>query len=172
MVVDSLAKEFARGKWHRDCHALVCNAMLEEIGILLVKPLTFMNRSGEALQSLVEKHRLSIADITLVLDDFNLPFGRIRIRTRGSAGGHNGLESVIRSLGTNEFVRVRLGIGDESMPEDKTDFVLEDFRQAQGKELKEMIVRAGDAVKTILSEGVSKAMSVYNASSGNKEMIL
>ena len=162
MVVDRLAGEFAKGTWHRECLSLVRGVRFGETSVLLVKPLTFVNRSGEALQRLIEKYGLGAADVILVLDDFNLPFGRLRIRKTGSAGGHNGLESVIRMLGTEEVIRVRLGIGEESMPADKAGFVLEDFRPERSSDLGEMIARAGDAVKMIVSDGVAKAMSLFN----------
>jgi len=102
-------------------------------------------------------------DLLLISDDFNLPFGRIRIRARGSAAGHNGLESIFQSLGTEEVARLRLGVGEEEMPEDKARFVLADFPPDRKRDLEEMVIKAGDAVNFILSEGVSKAMSVYNA---------
>ncbi len=162
MVVDRLAAEFAAGAWQRQCQSLVCRFRFGDASVVLAKPLTFMNRSGEALGCLIGEYRLAAEDVILILDDFNLPFGRLRIRMRGSAGGHNGLESVIRALGTQEVIRVRLGIGEESMPDDKAGFVLEDFRPEQNNELKEMITRAGDAVKTILSGGVAEAMSLFN----------
>ncbi len=162
MVVDRLAGEFSRDPWRRECLSLVCDARFEGMGALLVKPLTFMNRSGEALGRLIEKYRLGAEEVILVLDDFNLPFGRIRIRKTGSAGGHNGLESVIRTLGTEEVIRVRLGIGEENMPADKAGFVLEDFQPERSSELREMIIRAGGAVRTIIGDGVSRAMSLFN----------
>jgi PTH1 family peptidyl-tRNA hydrolase len=122
-----------------------------------------MNLSGRAVQSLLSEYGLIPADLVLALDDFILPLGKIRIRERGSAGGHNGLESVTRALETEEFVRVRLGIGEEKMPEDKADFVLSEFAAASEPEVKEMISKARDAVKTVLGQGLSRAMSIFNA---------
>ncbi len=163
MVIDALASEFAKESWHKQCLSLVCRAELGGSRVLLAKPQTFMNRSGEAVLRLIERHKPALADILLVVDDFNLSFGRIRIRKSGSAGGHNGLESVFQTLQTLNFIRVRLGIGEQDMPGDKAGFVLEEFPPERGEELKDMITRASDAVVMILSGGVSKAMSVFNA---------
>jgi PTH1 family peptidyl-tRNA hydrolase len=130
--------------------------------VLLAKPLTFMNLSGRAVELLLAEYRLGLSELIVVLDDFNLPLGKIRVRERGSAGGHNGMESVLHALESDEFVRVRLGIGDENIPEDKAQFVLSDFPQALEGEVNEMILRARDAVKIILVDGASHAMSVFN----------
>ncbi len=102
-------------------------------------------------------------DLLVVADDLNLPFGRIRIRERGSAGGHHGLESILDVLNTDEIMRVRMGIGEEQMPEDKADFVLSDFPQQKQAELDDMILKAGNAMKSILNDGVSKTMAIFNA---------
>ena len=98
-----------------------------------------------------------------MLDDVHLPFGRIRVRARGSAGGHHGLESVMAALATEDVPRVRLGIGEENMPAEKADFVLADFPGPSAPELNEMIASAVAAVGTILNSGVERAMSVFNA---------
>jgi PTH1 family peptidyl-tRNA hydrolase len=102
-------------------------------------------------------------DLLLVLDDLNLPFGRIRIRERGSSGGHHGLESILTVLDTDEIARVRVGIGEDGMSEDKADFVLSDFPPEKQAELNSAISRAGDAVKSVLSNGVTKTMALFNA---------
>jgi PTH1 family peptidyl-tRNA hydrolase len=163
MVVDALAGALPAGTWSRQCRSLIRLTRVGDTDVLLIKPQTLMNRSGEAIRLLLEQQERRLEDVLLVVDDFELPFGRIRIRKKGSAGGHNGLESVIRTLGTAEFMRVRLGIGEESMPSDKADFVLEDFPPARYADLKHMILRAADAVKMILTDGVSRAMAVFNA---------
>jgi PTH1 family peptidyl-tRNA hydrolase len=112
---------------------------------------------------MLQKYPVGIEGLIVALDDLNLPFGRIRIRQRGSAGGHRGLESILGALGSEEVIRVRLGIGEEGLPDDVSEFVLADFPQAREVELREMILRAGDALKTILAQGAAKAMSVFNA---------
>ena len=163
MVVEVLAESLGSKGWKKIGRSLVCWSECGGSDVLLAKPLTFMNRSGEAVHQLLAMHELSPADLLVVLDDFNLPFGRLRIRTKGSAGGHNGLESVIQVLETSDFLRLRLGIGEEGMPEDKAEFVLEEFPKARGAALREVIAVSAEAVKTILKEGVSRAMSAFNA---------
>jgi len=130
--------------------------------VVLAKPLTFMNLSGQAVDLLLERYPVGIEGIIVALDDLNLPFGRIRIRERGSAGGHRGLESVLRAVGTEELIRVRLGIGEEAWASDVSDFVLSEFPTNRELELTQMLLRARGALKSILAEGVPKAMSVFN----------
>ena len=163
MVVDALAHEAGIEGWSSSCRSLVSRAMIAGRETLLAKPLTYMNLSGQALSLLLSENGLPLQDTLLIVDDFNLPFGRIRLRTSGSAGGHHGLESVIRAVESEEFLRVRLGIGEEDAPLDKAQFVLSDFPPERGAELSDMIRRAADAVKMILSDGVGRAMSVINA---------
>jgi len=131
--------------------------------VLLAKPSTFMNHSGKAVRILLSALQRDTQDLLLILDDLNLPLGRIRIRPKGSAGGHNGLESILSTMLTEDITRLRMGIGEESMPENKSDFVLSDFPPEKQTELNEMIVKAGNAVKSILSSGVAKTMALYNA---------
>ena len=163
LAVDALAREASSGSWEAECQALVCRCMIAGQPVVLAKPLTFMNLSGQAVDLLLERYPVGIEGIIVALDDLNLPFGRIRIRERGSAGGHRGLESVLRAVGTEELVRVRLGIGEEAWAGDVSDFVLSEFPANRELELTEMVLRARDALKSILAEGVAKAMSVFNA---------
>jgi len=162
MVLEALARE-ASGSWSPYLLSRTCRVEIGGRQVLLAKPLTFMNHSGKAVHVLLSALRRTAHDLLLVTDDLNLPFGRIRVRERGTAGGHHGLDSVLTILNTEEIVRVRMGIGEEHMPEDKADFVLSDFPQAQQAELDTMITRAGNAVKSILSDGVAKTMAIFNA---------
>ncbi len=162
MVLDALARE-ASGAWSVWMLSRVCQAEISDCQVLLAEPLTYMNHSGNAVHILLTALRRNPADLLLVVDDMNLPFGRIRIRERGSAGGHHGLESILTILNTEEIVRVRIGIGEEQMPKDKTNFVLSDFPPEKQSELNTMISRAGNAVKSILSDGVAKTMAIFNA---------
>jgi PTH1 family peptidyl-tRNA hydrolase len=163
MVVEDLARRAGAGIWITEGPARVCQAEIEGQPAILAEPLTFMNASGPAVLFLLATYEVIPQDLLLISDDFNLPFGRIRIRERGTAGGHNGLESIFQSLGTEEISRLRLGVGEEDMPEDKAQFVLADFPPDRKRDLEGMVIKAGDAVKFILREGVSRAMSVYNA---------
>ena len=162
MVLDAIARE-ASGKWSIDPLSKTCRVDVDGRPVLLAEPLTFMNRSGIAVQDLLSTLQLEPRDLLLIVDDLNLPFGRIRIRERGSAGGHHGLESVLTVLRTEEIVRVRMGIGEELMPEDKAEFVLSDFPPQKQAELDGMILKAGSAIKSILNDGVSKTMAIFNA---------
>ncbi|WP_448516588.1 aminoacyl-tRNA hydrolase [Pseudothermotoga sp.] len=140
------------------------NYELLECGeVRLVRPLTYMNVSGLAVGTLVAKYGVLVDDIIVVYDDVDLPLGRIRIRRKGSAGGHNGLKSIIENLKTDRFVRIRIGIGPKPEGVDLAQFVLSDFSVQELSVLDKVLDVAVQAVQTILSEGVQKAMSLYNS---------
>jgi PTH1 family peptidyl-tRNA hydrolase len=138
--------------------------MIEGQRTKLVKPQTFMNLSGESLGCLIAKDEPANASKSLIVisDDLALPFGAIRLRARGSAGGHNGLKSIIAALGTNEFIRLRIGIQPEHPVSDARKFVLDEFASAERRALKEILERGADAVRSVLVDGIAKAMSLYN----------
>jgi PTH1 family peptidyl-tRNA hydrolase len=163
MVADELARGADAGPWTVRSRSMVCEAAVEGHGVVLAKPLTYMNLSGHAVRLLLAECGSPPEALVMVLDDLNLPFSRVRVRSRGSAGGHRGLESVIAALESDAIVRVRLGIGEEEIPADKAGFVLSEFAPARERELNGMISRAAEAVRVIVSEGVEKAMSVFNA---------
>ena len=162
MVLEALARETS-GQWSIRMLSRSCRIALNGCRVLLAEPLTYMNQSGKAVHLLLSAHRQGPQNLLVVVDDLNLPLGRIRIRERGSAGGHHGLESILTTLNTEEIVRIRMGIGEEQMPENKADFVLTDFPPGKQAELDDMIIRAGNAVKSILSDGVAKTMAIFNA---------
>ena len=162
MVVEALARE-GSGTWAADLLAGTCRIRIGDARVLLVEPLTFMNNSGIAVQSIVAETQLNPRDLLVIFDDLNLPFGRIRIREQGSAGVHHGLESIIELLQTDEILRMRMGIGEDLIPAEKSDFVLSDIPPEKQTDLNAMIIKAGDAVKSILSNGVSKTMAIFNA---------
>jgi len=165
MLIDKLASEAGIECKRRECQALVGRGELEGETVKLVKPQTFMNLSGSAVSCLVVKHKLPEPGRHLIVisDDLALPFGRIRIRERGSAGGHNGLKSIIASLGTNEFIRLRLGIQPEHPLADTKGFVLNSFPRSSRAAVEQMIERGVAALRCILRDGVLKAMSEYNS---------
>lgn len=134
--------------------------------VLLAKPLTFMNRSGDAVASLARYYGIAPADVLVVVDEVALPFARMRARARGSAGGHNGLRSVIERLGTQEFPRVRLGVGRGDGRRDLADHVLSTFEADERAGLESFIARAADAAELFAAEGIQKVMNAYNADSG------
>jgi PTH1 family peptidyl-tRNA hydrolase len=162
MVVEALAREASSTNWTACVLSRTCRAVVSGRMVLLVEPVTYMNRSGKAVQELLSAIGRNPQDLVLIFDDLHLPFGRIRVRERGSSGGHHGLESIMTVLNTEEILRIRIGIGEEKMPAEKAEFVLSDFPPESQVELDAMISRAGNAVKSILSEGVSKTMALFN----------
>ena|SRR5271163_2627020 len=130
--------------------------------VILAKPQTMMNLSGAAVRMLLERCECDPAQMIVISDDVALPWGMLRIRERGSAGGHNGLKSVIGATGTNEFVRVRLGVGPEKVWGDLADYVLCTMSRAEREIAAQEVAEASAAVETILAEGVSKAMTQFN----------
>lgn len=162
MVLDALARETAAA-WSTECQSRVSITRISGRGVLLAKPLTFMNMSGQAFRLLMSEYRLDPTAAVVIYDDLNLPLGKIRIRESGSAGGHRGLESILRVLDSDRIIRLRLGIGEEIIPEDRAGFVLSDFPAQREPEVKEMIARGVRAAESIVTEGTSRAMSVFNA---------
>ena len=164
MLIDKLANDVSTEVNKRECRALVGRAEIAGVAVKLVKPQTYMNLSGEAVRCLVVRHKLeSLAENLIVIsDDLALPFGRIRIRERGSAGGHNGLKSIIGCLETNEFIRLRIGIQPDHPVSDAKRFVLDVMPKAARVEVEKILERSAEALKTILRDGVRKAMAEFN----------
>jgi PTH1 family peptidyl-tRNA hydrolase len=130
--------------------------------VILAVPLVFMNLSGVAVAALVKKHRVSSGDLLVVLDDLDLELGRIKIKSDGSAGGHNGIKSIISSLRREDFCRLRLGIGRPKQGSDISGYVLSDFLKKDIKTIESLKENASQAMELWLKEGVSKTMNVFN----------
>lgn len=130
--------------------------------VMVAKPLTFMNNSGDVVAALARYYDVAVNDLLVVVDEVALPFGRLRARARGSAGGHNGLKSVIARLGTTDFPRLRLGVGRGDARRDLADHVLSKFEADEQSALGEFIARAADAAEMFAAEGIGKVMNVYN----------
>ena len=162
MVLETLARE-AGLEWSTCRLSSVCRMEIGGGQVLLAKSRTYMNHSGKAVQDLLSALQQSHEDLLLILDDLNLPFGQIRVRERGTAGGHRGLESILAAFSSEAVARVRVGIGEQNMPEDRSAFVLSDFPTDKQAELDAMIHKAGNAVKSILHDGISKTMAIFNA---------
>jgi peptidyl-tRNA hydrolase, PTH1 family len=131
-------------------------------GTLLAKPMTFMNLSGHAVGGLLRYFRLEVPDLLVITDDVNLPLGRLRARMRGSEGGHNGLRSIIEQLGTNEFARLRIGVGRGDTRRDLADHVLARFETEEQPEIERAIARAADAGEMFSTDGISNVMNRFN----------
>jgi PTH1 family peptidyl-tRNA hydrolase len=130
--------------------------------LLLAKPLTYMNRSGDAVAALTRYYDIATQDLLVVYDDIDLPFGRLRARARGSAGTHNGMRSVVSRLGSTEFPRLRLGMGRGDSRRDLADHVLAGFERDERDALDSFIARAADAAEMFAVEGIDKVMNAYN----------
>jgi PTH1 family peptidyl-tRNA hydrolase len=130
--------------------------------LLLAKPLTFMNRSGEVVAALARYYDVATADLLVVLDDVDLPFGRLRARQRGSAGTHNGLRSIVDRLGTTDFPRLRLGVGRGDARRDLADHVLSKFERDEIAALESFIARAADAAEMFAANDILKVMNTFN----------
>lgn len=164
MLIDEVAREAGISVNKRECQALTGRAEIAGSLVKLVKPQTFMNLSGESVCCLIARHKLqtSAENLIVISDDLALPFGKIRIRERGSAGGHNGLKSIIGCLGTNEFVRLRIGIQPDHPISDSKRFVLDVLPKAARVQVEEVLERGAEALTAILRDGVLKAMTRYN----------
>ena len=160
MVVDQFAAQFG-STWERSAK---WDALTAKCGdVLLVKPLSFMNRSGNPLFAIAQFYKIAAEEILVVLDDFALPLGRLRIRLEGGTGGHNGLESIIVQFGSDQIPRLRIGIG--SAPEQgATDYVLGRFFDEEKPLVRSTIDRAVEAVKCAIDNGVLSAMNLFNQS--------
>ena len=161
-VVDELAHRTGARVERPEAKSLLGRALISGEEIWLAKPQTYMNASGMAVRELLERLEAGAAELIVVSDDVALPWGSLRIRERGSAGGHNGLKSVIGALGTDEFVRVRLGIAPEHPVGDLAAYVLHPMRKADRDAASAMVEAAGDAVEMIVAGGVGNAMSRFN----------
>jgi PTH1 family peptidyl-tRNA hydrolase len=163
LAVDRLAQQCGVEVRNRQCRALTARAVIGSEAVLLAKPETFMNLSGLSVCELIAKNELQPQnDLIVIYDELDLPLGMIRIRQRGSSAGHNGMESVIGALGTQEFLRIRLGIAPDRKISDGVQYVLAPFRKKQLLIVDEVLDAAADAVNVILKEGPAAAMNRFN----------
>ncbi len=143
--------------------ALTNTAVIGGQSALVMKPVTYMNLSGEAVAEAARFYKLPPDHVLIISDDVDLPVGRLRLRKGGSAGGHNGLKSVIQHLGTDQFPRLRLGVGAKPRPDyDMVDWVLSRFQGEDKQRVDEAVLRAADAVECLLRDGIEKAMNRFN----------
>jgi PTH1 family peptidyl-tRNA hydrolase len=166
LVVDRLAESNAIRVNRKENMSLVGLGTVAGKAVALAQPQTFMNVSGPAVRGLLERYQLTPHQLVVVYDELALPWGALRIRTSGSSGGHNGIKSLLSSLGTDQFIRVRIGIDPGPHRGDAAEYVLAPFRRAQMQEVEAMVDRAAAAVETILAEGAERAMAKYNRRAG------
>ncbi|MDQ3043277.1 MAG: aminoacyl-tRNA hydrolase [Acidobacteriota bacterium] len=162
MLIDRLAREFQTQIKREECRSLIGRAEIENQKAELVKPQTFMNLSGEAISCFLKKENRSAKKLIVVSDDLALPLGTIRLRAKGSAGGHNGLKSIIQCLRTEEFIRLRIGIQPEHPLRDTKDFVLENFSKTDYETVEKVLEQSAKAIRAVLSDGIEKAMAEFN----------
>ena len=170
LAIDCIANECGVEVRNRQCRSLTARAKIGSEEVLLAKPETYMNLSGLAVRELAAEYEIRPeADLIVIYDELDLPLGTIRVRQRGSSAGHNGMESIIGALGTQEFLRVRLGIAPKRKVSDGVKYVLTPFRKAQLKVVDEALESAVEAVKVILKDGPAAAMNRFNRKAGSEE---
>lgn len=162
MVVDELATRLNVRLRQRRCKSRLAIVDFNGISLLLAKPMTFMNLSGDAVKCIVHQFSLEAQRLLIILDDANLPLGRIRIRAGGSHGGHRGLKSVIEALGSEDVPRLRIGIGAPPHGVDMVTFVLSPFEPHELNIIREALTKAADAAIACVTDGIEKAMSKFN----------
>jgi len=162
LTIDRLAERYGINVNRKDSRSLTGVGEIEGHPVMLAKPQTFMNLSGTSIAPLMEKHSIEPSQFVTIYDELDLPWQALRIKPKGSAAGHNGMKSLIGSLGTSDLVRVRLGIHPGHPIKDGAGFVLAPFKRSQMKELEELVDYGADAVRSIIAEGVVMAMTKYN----------
>lgn len=162
MLMDHIAVRLDARGMKLQSKAIVISALYEERKIILAKPQTYMNLSGQSVQGLLHFYKIPFENLLVAHDDLDLPFGAIRIRPTGGPGGQRGMASTIENLGTKDFPRLRLGIGRPPGRMDAKDYVLQDFSKDDMKLLPEVLSRGADAALTFVTHGLNKAMNQFN----------
>jgi len=164
-IVDSLAQDIEiEFKKVKSYYSLISRGMINNHKVILIKPQTFMNLSGRAVSKIVSYYKISLRDLLIVYDDLNLELGQIRIRKKGSAGGHKGIESIMQYLHSEDIPRLRIGIGNPSVNFnfDCVSYVLSNFNDDEEDRIKETIKLSTKAIKTVIEDGFEKSMRKYN----------
>jgi len=163
LTVDRLADRAKVSIGNRHCRAVNGRARIGSEDVLLAKPETFMNLSGLSVAELVQKYEVNVAtDLVVIHDELDLPFGTVRLKQRGGTAGHNGLESLLGALGTDEFARVRMGIAPDHPVRDAARYVLAEFKKSQYEAVDLLLDTAADAVTAIITDGAQAAMNRFN----------
>lgn len=169
-VIDKLADKHGIRVLENKFKGLIGKGMICGEKVILVKPLTYMNLSGECIGEIVNYFKIDeTSELVVIADDISLDVGFIRMRKKGSAGGHNGLKSIIAHLGHEDFIRMKMGVGDKPAGYDLADYVLGHFTKEESKVLDESINNATLAIETIISEDIDKAMNLYNTKKVSKK---
>jgi len=164
MVADALVERWrVSDQWREKLEALQIKTAVGDEPVIILKPLTFMNLSGQAVTALAGFYKIEPADVFIVTDDVALPLGKLRARREGGAGGHNGLKSIIQHLGTRAFPRMRVGVGRGANGRDLSDHVLGRFEAAERDTVSAAVLRAADATEVFISDGIERVMNAFNA---------
>jgi peptidyl-tRNA hydrolase, PTH1 family len=163
LAIDRIANDLKVEVRNRQCRALTARVTIAGESVVLAKPETYMNLSGLSVRELVAEHQVDVQrELIVIYDEIDLPLGMIRIRQRGSSAGHNGMESILGALDTDEFLRIRLGVAPERKVADGVQYLLSPFRRAQEKVVDEVLDQAAQAVEVLLKEGPAAAMNRFN----------
>jgi peptidyl-tRNA hydrolase, PTH1 family len=167
LAVDRIAERYGIRVSNRNCKALTGRGRIGDVEVVLAKPETYMNLSGNSVRELAREYEVDPQrDLIVIYDDLDLPYGSIRVRERGGAGGHNGVQSIIGALGTQEFLRIRIGIAPDFKLSDGASYVLSQLKKSQLPVVDQALDDAAEAVKIILSEGPAPAMNRFNGKGG------
>jgi len=161
-VIDELARKHGLTALKSKFNSFIGEVNIQQQKIILAQPQTFMNSSGPAVRGMMEWYKLLPRHLILIYDDVDLELGQLRLRDRGNAGGHHGVESVIESVGATEFIRIRIGIGRESMSGDVSDYVLQKIPSSQRESLDQAVIAAAEAIEAVIADGPVAAMNKFN----------
>lgn len=166
MAIDALAEQYNIGLTECKFKSLVGKGMINGNKVILVKPLTYMNLSGEAIKAVIEYYKVDAeSELIVIYDDVSLDVGQLRIRKKGSAGGHNGIKNIIANLGHDAFLRIKIGVGEKPKGYDLADYVLGHFSKEERAVMDESLVKVDGAVNLMLADKVDEAMNQYNKKS-------
>ncbi len=168
-VIDALARRWSVDQWREQHQALVAKVREGDEAVLVAKPMTFMNLSGDAVAGLAGFYKVAVPDVLVVLDEVALPLGRLRAGRGGSHGGHNGLKSVIARLGTSDVPRLRIGVGRGDGRRELADHVLGTFAAEERDEVEAAVLRAAEASVMFVTDGIERVMNVFNAANDKQD---
>lgn len=161
-AIDQLSQQYSIPLNQKKHKAIYGSGYIEGLKVILAQPQTYMNLSGESVRELVDFYKIEPEDVIVIFDDISLPVGQLRLRKKGSAGGHNGIKNIIAHLGSQDFPRIKIGVGEKPAGWDLKDHVLGAFSKEDEPLVKESIENAADACKIMLTDGIESAMNIYN----------
>lgn len=168
LAADLFSQSYKVNAWTEEHKAHVCKFKLDDTQVLIAKPMTFMNKSGESVQGLMHFYKISTENILVVQDDIDQPFGSVRFHKNRGHGGHNGIRNISELLGTQDYARLKLGVGRPQHPEmEIADYVLQKFSSEEQDQLSSFLNKSGDAIESFIFDGLTKATNQFNQSRGD-----